>query len=63
MKKQYIRSIIIVLVIFVIGVVVTASVNQWLAALVRRQLDNNIAAAADSIRFTYGNNAFAFFNS
>ena len=61
MKKQYIRSGIIVLVIFVIGVVVTASVNQWLAALVRRQLDNNIAAAADSIRFTYGNVRVAAF--
>lgn len=61
MKKQYIQSGIIVLVIFVVGIIVTASVNQWLAALVRRQLDNNIAAAADSIQFSYGSVRVAAF--
>lgn len=61
MKKKYIQSGIVVLVVFVVGIIATASVNQWLAALVRRQLDENISAAADSIRFTYGNVRVAAF--
>ncbi len=53
MKKSSKFELTVLLVILA-GALVTVCTNQWLEVLVRKQLDKNIAAAADSLIIRYG---------